>query len=193
VGVLAAIMVAGAVRAQSTSERLPRLYFGANVIAHQILKASGDVTGASSPVASVLPGFGFAFRLPIKDAWAFMPSVSFTLLGRETQDESATVRLLPLQLDLVRRVGAFDFRAGPGVLMTIISGNGGTLKLDNGTTTSDFARPAGLATSTLLYLGLGAGSEVGGKLRWDATLLLQSILSERRAFSVMGQVGYEIF
>ena len=85
-----------------------------------------------------------------------------------------------------------DFFGGLGVLNSIVSGSGGTVRLNNGNGFSEFGVPSDSSTTNLFYWEAGAGAQIAA-IRWDNSILVTGMLSSRRAWSLSSQLSFGVF
>ncbi len=131
--------------------------------------------------------------------WFLNPWMAFTPFHRSDSDDSIEQRDWFFAFDLGLPLGEsdWDFRAGTGVKLQSLSGNGGLVRLDNGNSTSTFARPS-YSSSTLTF-GLNAGfggalpGFLDGKFRLDLdTWVTGAFSSDRRAWDLLAALSWNV-
>lgn len=122
-----------------------------------------------------------------------MPSVHYTVFGRESYDRAASVHQLIFSFPAAYEHLEWDFKFGPGLKFQFISGNGGLVRQNNGVSSLDFYRPNRSSTAILFYWDLGVGYQINDELRADFDFIVTGALSSRRAFQGLFQIGYGIF
>lgn len=169
----------------------------------------GQNFGSTSALASGATGTFGASSLTLNwnargelggiSGWFLNPWIAFTPLKRSDSDDSVQQRDWYFAFDLGRSLGdsAWDVRAGTGIKLQSLSGNGGLVKLDNGNSTSTFARPS-YSSSTLTF-GLNAG--VGGAFPglWEGALRVDvdawvtgALSSDRRAWDLLAALSWNL-
>ncbi|MCC7441336.1 MAG: hypothetical protein IT285_06875 [Bdellovibrionales bacterium] len=145
---------------------LPGFSVSAGLLGRQVLSTAADDDGSSGMFGTLLPALGFSASVSLSGSFGLRPSALYTPLGRTAANDSASVRFLSLEIPVgYLGGGGLDWHAGPGVLMTIISGEGGLVEIENGTGTADFARPGGTSTSTVLMMTAGVSTRITGNWR----------------------------
>jgi hypothetical protein len=94
----------------------------------------------------------------------------------------SVISILNLGAFVGRRLGPLDLRVGPGVYFYMISGQGGSVVLDNGNSTSEFYSPGFTSTARMFYLSAGTGLELGA-FRLDADAVFLNTFSRLRTIS----------
>ncbi len=123
--------------------------------------------------------------------WGFAPLLAIAPLGRTTEDNAAKVTAFSLSLPVYKIFDQkYEAKLGPGWLLQIMSGKGGTTDLNNGTSTQTFYRPSTTVVSGLIYIDAGFGMVIVDKLRLDADLWITGLLSGRRAVSFFAALSW---
>lgn len=144
------------------------------------MRVSTADSGSKGIIGGPLPAIGLSYRIG-----SFMPGVSYTILGRSAASDTSKAKLLAFDLPYIWSFfDSFEFKTGVGLIMKTISGEGGTVQLNNGNSTSNFARPGRSVTSTTGFLHLGAGFPSTNALRFDMDLWVSGAFSSRRAFTL---------
>ncbi len=160
-------------------------YLGTGLVLSDLYRTASVSTGDLGPVGATYFQLQVAYATP----WLGMtlvPSLSFTPIARSDTDQSVSQRLYSLMVALEGRASFGDYRFGTGLRLFQQTGNGGSVVLNNGNSTSTFARPAFDSWARNVFLDLGLGDEVarlgvGVPLRLDLDLWGTSLLSSARA------------
>ena len=131
--------------------------------------------------------------------WFLNPWLAFTPLHRSDSDEAIEQRDWFFAFDLGLPLGEsnWDVRAGTGLKLQSLSGNGGLVQLDNGNSTSTFALPSYSATTLTLGLNAGVGGALpgllDGRLRLDLdTWVTGAFSSDRRAWDLLAALSWNL-
>lgn len=167
---------------------------GVSVVGHEAFSTAGDETSSMTLFGTLVPALTFDVEFELSKSLGLRPGLDFTPIGRSTEDDAASMRLLGFSAPVTWNLGgSADLRAGPGILLVLLSGNGGTAELENGTGTSDFALPGGSSVASVLYLDVGADWRLTEELRLGVSLWLYGVLQGRPSVDVVAQIGYEVF
>jgi hypothetical protein len=161
-------------------------YFGGGAFAMNPLKVANTPQGTISTLGQVYLPLTFGYRTD-----SLMTTLRFTPLGPKDSDGSVSRRVIDLSFPFFLDSGG-NFKVGPGILAYWLSGTGGTVELNNGTSTSTFYRPNTSSFSTLITLNAGVGVDIAF-FRWDLDFVITSILSSRRAVNLSTALTFPIF
>ena len=185
------IMFLPAKRSWALSDRSFSLgigYFSENSI--------GKIT--SSPTGEPVGTFGtISYPLILKYDWRwssdyyFSPSLSYTLLKRKTAADSADVQLWHLSLPIGQNFSSssFAWSLGPGILNRTITGQGGSVTLNNGTGTAIFGLPARSSTTQVLTVNGGINYSSNSST-YGIDLTTEGILTAKRTLDIMISYSY---
>jgi len=126
--------------------------------------------------------------------WFLSPQLSYALFPRESAENSAKVTMAHLVLPFGKEFAdtgstAWDWYAGPGFIRYAIAGSGGTVVLNNGTSTATFALPGG--TSTIQEVTFNGGVSLNhGNSRVGFDLIFEGLMASKRTESVMVSWAY---
>jgi hypothetical protein len=151
-------------------------------------------SGEISPTGQILPTLGAAYRFHWQrfQDLSFSAQGWFTPLGAAIADGAGTTRWLSGALIAGLQEKQAEFRLGTGVLLELIRGAGGTIKLDNAGSISTFYRPGRSVVGRVLTLNLGFSYQ-RGRWRYEADGLIVGVLSSRRSVGLVLQAGYGLF
>lgn len=161
---------------------------GLGNLTHQAGKYASDVGTVS--YFDFRPVIAAAYRYEFNSEFSFIPEIGATL-PETSEDETYSTFYSFINLPLAWHYDYFTFRFGPGFFFTRISGNGGTLKLQNGNSTDEFPVPSGTATTRNLTwnLGLQAAFDKEWSARFDLSIL-KLFVSEKRALNHLLTINY---
>ena len=161
---------------------------GAGNLTHQAGKYASDVGSVS--YFEFRPLFTASYRYEYSPEFSFIPEVGITL-PETSDDETSSTLYSFLNAPIAYHYGDWTFRFGPGFFFTRISGNGGTLRLQNGNTTDEFPVPNGSATTRNLTWNLGAQTnfDKDWSARFDLSIL-KLFDSEKRAMNHVLTLNY---
>lgn len=141
-----------------------------------------SVSSSWAGEVSSLKGFARGrLGLHVGKNWYFEPSLGLVLPWRASADGSTKV--FPFQIDLPLHIPIFKFlslRAGPGIYSTATVGNGGTVTLNNGNSTTDFPIASGLRFSFNFTANVGLFIHVSKKLSLGLEAYTLAVLSSTR-------------
>lgn len=100
------------------------------------------------------PAFALEARLDINERWSLIPEFGLTL-PKSDEEDHITQMSYWLTGSVGYTLGDYILEAGLGLHFHRISGDGGTLTLNNGTSTENFPLPSGSATTSNLTTHLG--------------------------------------
>lgn len=176
--------------ADSAREEAPRVgvFLGGGFFFENMLKVSSTDAGSRSLL-------GEAYFPELKMGYRFgnwFPLLGYTPLGNRSGEGNKRRGLVRLQMPYVFfPVGysGWEWKAGPGILIHRIYGEGGGVALRNGGQAKVYYTPTGTSTTRLLYV-TGGAAYVEENWRYDVDLIVTGILSTRRAFSLSFGAGY---
>jgi hypothetical protein len=171
---------------RANAAEINRPYAGLGIFHQNIGKVTDDATAAPSYLGETyFPELVFGWRFE-----RFLPTLGWTILGRKTNDGEKRHSVMRLELPyLFPLFSGIQPKAGMGLMLYQIYGEGSTVTLRNGGSTSNFYVPGGSRTSKIFYAALGGGFE-HGNLRADVDLLISGLLTTRRAFHLSLRGGY---
>src|SRR5690606_37601562 len=175
-------------RAEAFEQGWSDFALGLGNFTHQAGKIATDVGKTS--LIEFRPVLAASYRYEIAAEWSFIPEAGITL-PESSEDETHTTTYTFINAPIAWHYKEWTFRAGPGFFFTRISGKGGTLTLQNGTSTDAFPIPNGSANTRNLTLNLGAQYLIDQEwsARFDAAIL-KLIDSEKRAVNHVLTVNY---
>lgn len=120
----------------------------------------------------------------------FRPEVDYTLLGRGGETHSS--QLLVFQVPyLIPSAFDADWKIGFSLWMQLLSGSGGTILLNDGTSTGvAFSKPGRSETTRLLGVFIGYTRPITSELAVDLDLHVLGIASARRSFNLVAQLAW---
>jgi hypothetical protein len=156
---------------------------GLGVVVQNIGETTNEASAAKSFWGTTyLPEINVGFRVG-GVRWGISPSLGLTF-GKKSEDGGQTKRLAHIMLPASFRMNSiFEFRAGPGLQLYNVSGNGGSIEQRNGSSTATFYFPKYAQTSRVFFLDLGAGLLFGGQFRLNLDLVVSGLLGNRFATS----------
>ncbi len=166
-------------------------YIGTGILNQNISKVATDASDQTSFL-------GNSYYLPIQMKTYFgalfglqtMLKAMYTVLPRTTPDGGAQTSMLLLAAPMVYRLSQkWDIDFGLSWLLYIIRGQGGTKSLNNGAGMTTYGLPARYQMTENLIFEMGTSftthsSNIG------LDILIESPLSNRRAFSVLLSYNY---
>lgn len=172
------------------------VFVSTGLLGTHVMSASGERSGRAGWAGGTYPQLGVGAKLPfplLGGAWYVMPGLSYTVMGRELNDNAGKVNIWSLGLPFGTTVTFFDFKLGVGMFFYQYRGSGGTITLPDsadGSTTATYYRPHDSVTSKIFYTSLGAGVPLGDSFRFDLDVYINGILSLKRDFSFGAQLAY---
>jgi hypothetical protein len=141
---------------------------------------------------SLYPVIHLGACFELGDGWALWPAAAWSPLGRGGPEDATSTRVLPISLRLRKALESWEVYAGPGVSYYWISGNGGTMRLSNGSSSTVFGLPDRTVSTRMFTLQLGAGKVVG-RLHYNLDFTVAAAFSSaRRSADMLLSVGYEL-
>lgn len=169
-----------------------KLFLEAGVIVENVGRYSTSSSGSTSLIGAYFFDLGLSYAFHFSSRWSFVPTAAYTLLGKTGPDGEKST-LLPLSLKFLYQADPLFFHVGPGLLISSISGPGGTKTLSNGTGTAVFALPSEKRSAQVVTLVVGAGIKVGESTRLGVDAMITNLLSKnRRSYNLMLNLGYGI-
>lgn len=161
------------------------VFVGSGVISQYSKRTAANSTGGTTLLATNALDLLVQGRFALgSTGWGWSPTFSLTPISKSGANAGETSRLMTLDLRALWEPGSgFDLHFGPGLLFQTLSGSGGTVVLNNGTSTSTFGLPSGSVTTRIFYFDLGLGFQIVEWIRLDLDALVSGILSSRRAVS----------
>lgn len=179
----------------SRSTKQHALYFGLSAYSKSIMKS----TSTSSASKDLLSPIQFPFLVGYTYAFNFNERLAvfldYTLLTKSGPDSNQKENNLLLRSAYSRLFGKSDFEWKAGLLFkqTQIVGEGGTLILNNGSSTATFYSPGQMTTSKIFATELGINYFFKEKLSWQSSILIEAPLNtKKRNFSLLTGLVYEI-
>lgn len=174
------------------SEKKP-LYLGGGVLSNNVGRYSTADSGEKGLFTKHFIHLSFMGYYYFAESWGISPWFVFTPFGHGSPDEGSKTRIYSFA---IRGSKSFtpklEVHLGPGTYLYQISGAGGTVRLNNGTSTSTFAMPDQSMTSILYYWNLGLSSQ-HGIIRTDLDAMITDTFSSRRAVNILVTVSAGLF
>lgn len=128
--------------------------------------------------------------------WFLAPQLSYTPLARTSAGDTAKTKITHLTFQLGRNViesknAKWDLYLGPGLILYQIQGAGGTLVMNNGTSTSTFAIPGGDSSVTKLTTNVGTSLAYHGSRLGLDLIVENAFSSKKRTQSLMLSYAYQ--
>ncbi|MCB0365537.1 MAG: hypothetical protein H6624_00445 [Bdellovibrionaceae bacterium] len=174
------------------------LYLGGGMLNYNLTRTTTSDNASSSFLGPMF------YPLQARTFWNFhsdlimAPRFAYTLLPREAQDGAADTTIMLFSFPLLSPLGAggsggWDWTYGLGLMFYQVKGKGGLVTLNNGTSTSQFARPGRDTTARNMTWEMGmAYTSADSKWRTEIEALFVSLLTERRSYSLMVTVNYQV-
>lgn len=159
----------------------------AGLLFTNIRKVAYSPTGSKS----LLPNNQFLLSVSSRMG-TIRPELGFTFIPREGSNDSHLSRTLLVSIPFVFESSTVAWKAGLTYWMHMITGGGGNVTLSNGGTTAVYSRPGRNETQKSIAIDLGVTIPVVGKVVLDTDLYLMSLLSSRRSFNLLVQVGWAV-
>ncbi len=170
-------------------------YFGLDVYSKSVLKSTSTSSAKKdllSPIQfPLLIGYTYAYNYDIRLA-VFL---DYTLIAKSGPDSNQKETNLLFRSAYTRLIAKSDLEWKLGLLLkqTKVIGEGGTLILNNGSSTSTFYSPGETITSNIFATELGINYFFKEKLSWQSSILIEAPLnSKKRNFSLLTGLVYEI-
>ena len=160
------------------------LYLGAGILNRNSGAVATDATNSSLPLFGELYGqVAISAFFDLGRSFSLSPDLHYTPIGLIESDTLETTRILAGAVRVNYSTSrTFDLHLGPGLQFYTISGEGGTIDLSNGASTTTFGRPDSSATSISIYWDGGIGFNFDS-LRIEASVWAVGLLTSRRTFS----------
>lgn len=120
------------------------------------------------------------------------PELGFTIIPRHGANSSYDSRTLMLSVPFVMETSTVGWKVGIAYWLHMLTGGAGNVNLANGTSTATYSRPGRNETAKVLALDLGVTIPITGKLILDTDFYITTILSSRRSFNFLIQVGWAV-
>ena len=195
--VFAAIAVAFGISLTARAVPTNSYYLGGGLLSYNVLRTTASANASTSFMGPLF------YPLQIRTFWnafgttVLAPRLAYTLLPREAEDGAADTTVLLLSVPVNSTIGStsttWDWTYGLGVMFYQIKGKGGLATLNNGTSTSQFARPGRKRTARNMTVEFGlAYTSADSAWRTELEALFTSALSDRRSYSLMLTVNYKL-
>jgi len=169
------------------------LFLNTGLLGTNVSRVATDKTGAANDFFNEKYWtLGASLDLEF-ETFRLVPHLTFTPIGRLTQDEAAKVYLFVVSANYGAALGPFDFQIGPGLMFNTVSGLGGVVSRNNGTSSRDFYRPIRSSTSRLFIIDFLFGINFVDWLRWDTGMWVTGAFTGRRALNFYTSIGVGIF
>lgn len=179
------LMLAGEARAFTSANSL---FLRAGFLQDNFGRVSSSDSGGTSFISGPLPAIGLSLRVA-----SFMPSVSYTFLGRSGASDTSKAKLLVFEVPyLWTLTDALQLKTGLAMIFKSISGSGGSVTLNNGNSTMSFAKPGRGVTSSTAALHLGGALTLTDVWRLDLDGWISDAFSARRAISIFLSANWGI-
>ncbi len=159
-GLLAAILLSSALSAQADElfddfgQRFQNLGFHLGTLTEFYDAVQVDDSGGQDKFA-LNPLLGFSTDFELTPTWALVPEINWVLPRQVT--EGTTKNLIMVRLDGAWRGGDWwRLRAGTSLMINNIRGDGGSTRMNNGGSTSEFYLPSESKTAVNNTLDFGA-------------------------------------
>lgn len=161
-------------------------YAGLGMFFQNMLKVTESEKATRSLYGEVyLPELVAGYRF-----WNLFPTFGWTILGKKIPDGEKRRYVMRIDIPYVFPYDAeTEIKAGFGMLFHRIRGDGQSVSLRNGSSTSTFYVPSGNRSSATFYLGGGLGL-IRNALRFDFDFVLGEPLTRRRSFNFGMRGGY---
>jgi hypothetical protein len=154
-------------------------------------KAQSSSDGGTQKLA-INPFLSMSYRLRLTNRFMFAPELGYVLhTGNEDNTSTRTIFLLYTVTTPIHP--AANLRFGLGTFHTRVSGDGGTVTLNDGGATQDFFVPEEGQTSVISTVNLGG--ELFFNRQWGMRLdgaIMTPLSSTRRKFSYLLSLNYRL-
>ena len=177
------------VRAES---KLGNAWVGAGALGYTMGQSSGNASGDASALGAVYPTLGIGIDANVYDFLYAGLEFAFTPIPKEQKGNSASTQVLLISVPVKARPWGegLDFKLGPGVLFYYIDGKDGIVQVNNGTSTSPFARPGRSVTSRIFTVDAGISYRAPMNVVISLDALIGGVLASRHTVSGLLQVSY---
>lgn len=154
-------------------------------------KTTSSATGSANAMGTTFFPFFFGYFYEVSASFFVVPQIQYSLMPRSGED-GVKSSIMKLDLPLGGNIGQgpdFDWQFGPSIEMYTVKGPGGTKVLNNGSSTSTFARPGRSVTARTLSFKSGLGYTIQS-WRTSFDIYWAAALSEKRSISYLLSVGY---
>jgi hypothetical protein len=161
-------------------------YAGLGMFFQNMLKVTESEKAARSLYGEVyLPELVAGYRF-----WNVFPTFGWTILGKKINDGEKRRYVMRIDLPYVFGYDSeTELKAGFGMLFHRIRGDGQSVSLRNGSSTSTFYVPSGNRSSATFYLSAGLGL-IRNAFRFDFDLVAGEPFSRRRSINFSMRGGY---
>ena len=170
-------------------------YVGLNTYSKSILKTTSTSTATKDLLSPIqfpqLLGYTYAFNYRSR----LVVFLDYTLLTKSGPDsnQKETNLLLRTAYSQVIQKSDWEWKAGLLIRQTKIIGEGGTLILNNGSSTATFYSPGNTSTSNIFASEIGINYFFKENFSWQSSLLIEAPLNtKKRNFSLLTGLVYEI-
>lgn len=128
-------------------------YYSQNIMS----KTAQAETGKTGFLGEANYPFLFKYDSSIFSDWFLTSQFAYTLLPRSTPGDRAKVTLMHLMFQFGQNFDAsnWSWNVGPGYLQQTIKGSGGSVELNNGSATAQFAIPGRDSQITQITVNVG--------------------------------------
>ncbi len=176
-------------RASAESDQKRKIYLGAGLLAFDIGRLSNSPIGKTSYFNALFVQIAITGRFFFNSDWGFSPMINYTPFGHNSPEGGEKTTLLAITTRLFKQIDWLDLRLGPGILFHMISANGGTVDLNNGSGTATFGIPSTPSTARMFFWNAGVGAEFLN-VRLDLDIFVTGTFSSRRAVDALATVSY---
>lgn len=189
------IAVATSFYAQSSvAGQNKKVYLGTGALFQNMISTTSAADASKSMTGTVYaPHLGLQGDFHGPSGFGLAPTVFYTPLtktGANGVKKSLLVAALPARWAFG---GLAVLRAGPGLMIYSVSGDGGSVDLNNGTGTATFYLPATKSSAKVITVNLGVGIEFGRLARLDVDLIVPGILSSSRAYNLATALNFGVW
>lgn len=163
-------------------------YFGVGAFSHYFQKVAVNEDGSRGLLGDISPLVNANIEFGIWDAFRFRPGLAWTFIPKRP-DNSAKSSHFIFSIPAIFEFSGLELKAGLGLLLNRISGEGGNVVLNNGSSMATFSRPSGSSTASNFFASLGVGVHLADSVRFDFDLILPGLLSTRRSLGVVAALN----
>ncbi len=170
-------------------------YAGLDTYSKSILKTTSTSSATKDLLSPtqfpILLGYSYAFN-PNDRLVVFLDYTFFSISGPDSNQKETNL-LLRTGYSQVIGKSDWEWKAGLLIKETKIIGEGGTLILNNGSSTATFYSPGDTATSNIFAAELGFNYFFKKKFSWQSSILGEAPLNtKKRNFSLLTGLVFEI-
>lgn len=169
-------------------------YVGMDVFSRSLMKTTSTSSAKKDFISPMQYPISFAYGYKLMGDAKFMPQLDYTLFPKKGKDGSTEETHMLLHLPYVKKIksSAFDWKAGLVLYQMSIKGGGGTVTLNNGGSTANFAVPSDTRSSRISMLELGAHYTISKFLIHGSLFVEGPFHKDKRNYSLMLGVLYNI-